>query len=78
MTYSLNTLGASTTPAGSPKGGAAFLQELSLLAGFLALIFWWLAMLSYAPSDAAWSTSGTGAPLRNWGGRLGALLADGS
>jgi len=46
----------------------------------LALVFWLLALVSYSAQDAAWSTSGTrGDPLvANWGGRLGAWLADGS
>ncbi len=44
----------------------------------MLLVFWWLAMLSYSPQDAAWSTSGAGTPLHNWVGRLGAWLADGS
>ena len=44
--------------------------------GLVALGFWLLSLASYAPTDPAWSTSGTGAELRNRGGRLGALLAD--
>ena len=35
-------------------------------------------MLSFTPSDAAWSTSGTGGEIKNWGGRIGAWLADAS
>jgi S-DNA-T family DNA segregation ATPase FtsK/SpoIIIE len=48
--------------------------------GFVLLVFWLLALLSYAPQDAAWSTAGTGSDgvVRNWGGRVGAWLADGS
>ncbi len=55
-----------------------FAHEITLIAGFVALLFWLLAMLSFTPSDAAWSTSGTGGDVKNWGGRLGAWLADGS
>jgi len=55
-----------------------FAHEITLIAGFAALLFWLLAMLSFTPSDAAWSTSGTGGEIKNWAGRIGAWLADGS
>ncbi len=63
----------------APRAGAArFLTEVVLLVGTVGLLLWWLAMVSYHPQDAAWSTSGAGLPLRNWVGRVGAWLADGS
>ena len=78
MTYSLNTLNVSAgTPA--PRSAAArFVQELVLIAGLLALIFWLLSLTTYSPQDAAWSTSGAaeGLLLANRAGRLGAWLAD--
>ena len=37
-----------------------------------------LALVTHSAQDAAFSTSGTGGPVRNWGGRLGAWLADAS
>jgi S-DNA-T family DNA segregation ATPase FtsK/SpoIIIE len=79
MTYSLNTLQSST--AGDPPvrvRALRFAHEITLIAGFVALMFWLIAMLSYTPSDAAWSTSGTGGEVKNWGGRIGAWIADGS
>jgi len=80
MTYSLNTLNASRNDAA--KAGRSvlgrFAQELWLLIGAAALTLWFLALLSYSPLDPAWSTSGTGEPLRNYIGHLGARLADGS
>jgi DNA segregation ATPase FtsK/SpoIIIE, S-DNA-T family len=79
MTYSLNTL--SSTPATTrleAKPGNRFVGEVALLAGFVALAFWLLAMLSYSAQDPAWSTSGVGSLVHNRGGRLGAWLADGS
>ena len=77
MTYSLHTLHSSSPEANDPPSGAArFLNEIALVAGFVALLLWLIALLSYAPQDPAWSTSGTGAPLRNQVGRLGAWLAD--
>ncbi|RQO62817.1 cell division protein FtsK [Variovorax sp. KBW07] len=80
MTYSLNTLQSSSAAEGQPVRMRAmrFAHEITLIAGFAALLFWLLAMLSFTPSDAAWSTSGTGGEIKNWGGRIGAWLADGS
>ena len=81
MTYSLNTLQSSSSSADAQPvrlKAMRFAHEITLIAGFVALLFWLLAMLSFTPSDAAWSTSGTGGDVKNWGGRLGAWLADGS
>ena len=78
MTYSLNTLNSSRTSANPPRSGwSRFMGELGLMAGFLMLIFCLLALLSYSPQDAAWSTSGHGGSVRNKAGLLGAWLADG-
>ncbi len=84
MTYSLDTLNSrnsATMP--QPSGFSRFTQELGLVLGLLGLVFWLAALLSYSTQDAAWSTSGAaqivgGSPLGNWGGRLGAYLADAS
>ena len=81
MTYSLNTLNASSSAKSAPRTGAArFGHEIALVVGLLALVFWLLALLSYSAQDAAWSTSGGSdrQVVANWGGRLGAWLADGS
>ncbi len=78
MTYSLNTLNASSdkSPVRTmPRLG----QDAALALGLLALVFWLLALLSYSPQDPAWSTTGVaGQPVRNWVGRLGAWMADAS
>ncbi|OGB29092.1 MAG: cell division protein FtsK [Burkholderiales bacterium RIFCSPLOWO2_12_FULL_61_40] len=79
MTYSLNTLhpsSSSPAPVRTAIGMGRFGSELALIAGFFLLALWLLALLSYSPQDAAWSTSGTGAPVLNRAGRLGAWLAD--
>ncbi len=83
MTYSLDTLNTLNTPA--PGGVRRFTQEVALILGLLGLLFWLLALFSYTALDPAWSTSGSvqaagRAPLGalNWGGRLGAYLADAS
>ncbi len=79
MTYSLNTLNSTRTAAPSERSaGSRFANELALLAGFVALAFWLLAMLSYSAQDPAFSTSGVGGPVANWGGRIGAWAADAS
>lgn len=79
MTYSFNTLNSSRTDAVKSRSGwRRFVNELGLLAGLVFLAFWLLALLSYSAQDLAWSTSGTGGPLLNQAGHLGALLADGS
>jgi S-DNA-T family DNA segregation ATPase FtsK/SpoIIIE len=76
MTYSLNTLNADRDNAG-PGPLARLGQEAFLILGAVALGFWLLAMLSYSPADPAWSTTGTQqAVVGNWGGRLGAWIAD--
>jgi S-DNA-T family DNA segregation ATPase FtsK/SpoIIIE len=80
MTYSLHTLqNASPVSSPAPRSGVArFAQEIFLIVGLAALAFWLLSLLSHSAQDAAWSTSGAGGPVRNWGGRLGAVLADAS
>ncbi len=86
MTYSLDTLNSRNTPvAGAPGGVKRFAHEVSLILGLAGLVFWMAALLSYSSQDAAWSTSGaaqgaSGALLaaRNWGGHLGAWVADAS
>ena len=51
-----------------------------MILGLLALVLWLLALASYNPQDAAWSTSGASqmAAQANWAGRLGAWIADSS
>jgi hypothetical protein len=55
---------------------ARFAHEIALVLGLVALVFWLLALVSHSAQDAAWSTTGTGGAIRNWGGKLGAWLAD--
>ncbi|MHB1199787.1 MAG: DNA translocase FtsK [Polaromonas sp.] len=86
MTYSLDTLNSRNSPAtGAPGGIKRFTHEVSLILGLLGLVFWLVALLSYSPQDAAWSTSGSAdavggaqAAAQNWGGRVGAWVADAS
>ncbi|WP_029462724.1 DNA translocase FtsK [Serpentinimonas barnesii] len=75
MSSSVNTLNKDAARAAA-NGIGRYTQEFALLLGAAALLFGWIALLSYSPSDAAWSTSGSGAATANWGGRAGAWLAD--
>jgi len=77
MTYSLNTLNSDAAHHAT-RGLARYAQELGLLFGLIGLVFWGLALASYNLTDPAWTTSGNGSPTRNWGGGIGAFLADGS
>ena len=77
MTYSLHTLQSPTARATEPATGfARFGSEFALVAGFVLIGIWLIAMVSYSPQDAAWSTSGTGVVIANRAGRLGAWIAD--
>ncbi len=85
MTYTLDTLNSrNAVPPTEEAGVGRFAQELGLVLGLLALVFWLAALLSYTLNDVAWSTTGalgTNAATmvaRNWGGRFGAWLADGT
>ncbi|MCB1986856.1 MAG: DNA translocase FtsK 4TM domain-containing protein, partial [Burkholderiaceae bacterium] len=54
MTYSLNTLNASSGDKSAARTvGARFGHEMGLVLGLLALVFWLLALLSYSPMDPA-------------------------
>jgi len=78
MTYSLNTLNNSTAGKGPQKAATGgFVHELALIVGLIGLVFWLIAILSYSALDPAWSTTGAiGARVSNWGGRIGAIVAD--
>ncbi len=79
MTYSLDTLNNAGASAAPSRGGVSrFAHEITLVLGAAALLFWLLALVTYSPQDPAFSTSGTGAGVRNLGGHLGAWLADAS
>jgi DNA segregation ATPase FtsK/SpoIIIE, S-DNA-T family len=80
MTYSLDTLSARASTQLPAPSVRKFSLELGLLIGAVALVYWLLALLTHSAVDPAWSTSGSGAPgaVRNWGGKLGALLGDAS
>ena len=81
MTYSLHTLNNDRRSNASdgdlkPTGFRRFAQEIALTAGFVFMAFWLLALLTHSPQDPAWSTSGSGVGVNNFGGRFGAWLGD--
>jgi len=80
MTYRLHTLNSEDPGAAVPtrSGRGRFAGEVLLFISFVLLVYWLLVLASHSPLDAAWSTSGDGAAVRNRGGQLGAWLADAS
>ena len=77
MTYSLDTLNnVGRGPVPQRAGVSRFAHEIALVLGLVALLFWLLALVTYSAQDAAFSTSGSSVVTRNWGGRMGAWLAD--
>ncbi|MBT0571571.1 DNA translocase FtsK 4TM domain-containing protein [Curvibacter sp. CHRR-16] len=76
MTYSLHTLQTSSPEPQPPAAGVRYGGELALLLGFVGLVFWLLALLSFDLRDPAWTTSGGHKVLSNYAGRVGAAVAD--
>lgn len=80
MTYSLNTLKndgrAGQETAQEPTGFRRFAQEIALTLGFVFMTFWLLSLFTHNAQDPAWTTSGSGGSVHNFGGRLGAWLGD--
>ncbi|MEI6617531.1 MAG: DNA translocase FtsK 4TM domain-containing protein [Betaproteobacteria bacterium] len=77
MTYSLHTLhGDATDSSPQSAGWVRFANEIALFFGFFLLLFLLLAFVTYAPQDAAWTTSGAVQAPLNRAGRLGAWIAD--
>ncbi|RZS35714.1 DNA translocase FtsK [Corticibacter populi] len=63
----------------TPQGFfSRFGQDVLLFATLVVWLAWVSALLSYAPQDPAWSSSGAGSGqgVHNWLGRLGAYWAD--
>jgi S-DNA-T family DNA segregation ATPase FtsK/SpoIIIE len=80
MTFSLHTLTTSNTERQiAPRSGLAkFADELALLCGAVCLALCLCSLATYSLLDTAWSSSGTGAAVRNQAGVLGAWISDAS
>jgi len=79
MTFPLGSLassGAAATPGRAQTAAGRWRTKLALVAGAVVWLLVLLALLTYHPSDAAWSISGPAAPLHNKAGQLGAWVAD--
>ena len=78
MSFPLGSLsGDSSAALAAPAAEAPrWRQQAWLLAGALAWLLFVLAMVTHHAGDAAFSTSGTGEPLRNKAGLLGARASD--
>lgn len=71
--------------AGSGSPGAGFslpgnlselLREIGLLIIFAVAAYLFVCLVSWSPSDPGPSHTGSGQPIQNWGGRVGAWFAD--
>jgi S-DNA-T family DNA segregation ATPase FtsK/SpoIIIE len=79
MSFPLGSLKGDGAAAMAVPGGAGanrWRQKALLIAGALAWLLFLLAMLTHHAGDAAFSTSGTGEPIRNKVGLLGAKVSD--
>ena len=82
MTFPLGSLlrdGASTLASQRPDTAAdtpRWRPQLLLLVGGVLWLLMLLALASHRASDPGFSTSGTGAPVGNWAGLLGAWASD--
>ena len=79
MSFPLGSLGgdgAAIAAAGTAGNAPAWRRKALLMAGALAWLLFVLAMVTHHAGDAAFSTSGSGDPLRNKVGLLGARASD--
>ena len=80
MTFPLGSLGGAGAAAGAPRAEGTrpgrLRRQLLLAAGGVAWLLLLLALLTYDPADAAFTTSGTGGGVRNRAGLLGARVSD--
>ena len=77
MAYSLNTLDSDGSERFSLRRSVGrLIQETGLVLGLALIIFVLMALLTHSSQDAAFMTSGSGGPVRNWAGHSGALLSD--
>lgn len=79
MAYQIGTLSSGRTRPANENGNPVtrFAGEFALLAGGLLWLLVALALITHAPSDAAWSTSGVaGRAIANRAGILGAWASD--
>ncbi|HSQ73420.1 MAG TPA: DNA translocase FtsK 4TM domain-containing protein [Rubrivivax sp.] len=79
MSFPLGSLqgdGSAAVATTSTGAGARWRQQMLLGAGAIAWVLFVLAMATHDAGDTAFTTSGTGEPLRNVVGVLGARLSD--
>ena len=79
MSFPLGSLqgdGSAVAASPAPVAGPRLRRQLLLLAGALAWLLFVLAMLTHHVDDTAFTTSGTGDPLHNRAGVLGARVSD--
>ena len=69
---------ANASPASPPNPRRQrLLRDIAMILIAPLLLYMLASLLTYSPSDPGWTHSGSiTAPLQNWGGKVGALLAD--
>jgi DNA segregation ATPase FtsK/SpoIIIE, S-DNA-T family len=76
MTFPLGSLAPGSAAARASTVVVRWRTKLALVAGAVAWLLVLLALTTHDPSDTAFSTSGSGAPLQNKAGQLGAWVSD--
>ena len=80
MTYPIGSLGGDAAAVGAGASGrprpGRLRRQVVLVVTAVAWLLGLLALASHDPGDAAFTTSGSGTPVRNLAGLLGALVAD--
>jgi S-DNA-T family DNA segregation ATPase FtsK/SpoIIIE len=79
MTFPLGSLGAGGAAAGPAAGGATTMRwrrQLLMAAGAVLWLLFVLSLLTHQAGDAAFTTSGSGDPVQNKAGQVGARVAD--
>ncbi len=79
MTFPLGSLasgGTATANARAQTAAGRWRTKLALVGGAVVWLLVLLALLTHDPSDAAFSTSGSGVALHNKAGQLGAWVSD--
>jgi S-DNA-T family DNA segregation ATPase FtsK/SpoIIIE len=76
MTFPLGSLASGPAAARASTVAVRWRTKLALVAGAVVWLLVLLALVTHDPTDAAFSTTGSGAPLQNKAGQLGAWVSD--
>ena len=79
MTFPLGSLrydGGADAPAPTAARPPGWRDQITLLAGAVAWLLVVLALATHSPADPGFSTSGSGGPVHNKAGVVGAWVSD--